>query len=745
LKPLLAAALERARAVFGVHPGEAEFRGLAVEADQAGRALAAQRAFDDPAVGAARERWVRTAEADPLYRRLGADPELSGLTVADFGIVLLALAPEDDPDYERLFGFLQDDVTQRRASVELAVELLGAPGPGPGAGPGPGHGADRADVLARFADGAPLTAARVIELVEPDERRPGLLGAGVRADPQFVRWLLGVPGLDPRLAGFARLAETDPIVGVPPGAVSFRVRRELGALFPVPAGPPVRLHLYGPDARLRGITGDVLARRAGGQRLIVDPVRFAAAPAPAESARLLAREARWFGRVLYIDGGEAFAAPERHRAWAELTARFVGPGAPRHVILAGTRPTPNPSPYPVGFVSVELPPPDVEARVGIWEGAARGRIGAAQAHELAHRYTLTWSQIETAVGTAAAAARAHPAERPDGPTFEDFAAAARVQGGHELEALTHKIVPRVTLDDLVVAPDVRAQLDEVVGRVTNRSWVLEEWGFGRGPAHGYGVNALFAGPSGTGKTMAAEGLAAAIKKDLFKIDLTAVVSKYIGETEQKLEQIFLAGEATQAVLFFDEADSLLGKRSDVKDAHDRYANLEVSYLLQRMERYDGLIILATNLLGNIDDAFLRRMSAIVRFAAPRPVERRRLWDRVWPPEAPVLGRVWPPALDPGDRPKYAVDPNVLGEQFDLTGGNIRNAALSAAFAAAARPWFPFVSMWDVLQGVRREYQKHGQAVTDADLGLNRYAAPPPRPAAGAAVPEADKPVEATVR
>ncbi|TWW08653.1 hypothetical protein E3A20_22200, partial [Planctomyces bekefii] len=273
-------------------------------------------------------------------------------------------------------------------------------------------------------------------------------------------------------------------------------------------------------------------------------------------------------------------------------------------------------------------------------------------------------------------------------------------------------------DDVVVPEDVRTQLQELSSRVQNRNWVLGNWGFGRRQSYGLGVNALFAGPTGTGKTMAAEAIAHVLGKDLYKIDLTSVVSKYIGETEQKLEQVFQAGEATQAVLFFDEADSLLGKRSEVKDAHDRYANLEVSYLLQRMERYDGLIVLATNLLGNLDEAFLRRMATIVHFSKPAVGERRLLWQKAWPRDG--HGRFTFPMET---RSGFEIDFDFLAERFELTGGNIRNAVVAAAFSAADRPCFSFVTMWDVLQGVRREFQKLGQVMTDDELGLTLFRDP----------------------
>lgn len=373
---------------------------------------------------------------------------------------------------------------------------------------------------------------------------------------------------------------------------------------------------------------------------------------------------------------------------------------------------------------LEIPRPDADKRFEYWNRLLtqnRIELTSMEVQLLADRYTLTQSQIRLSLVEAMADARLREAETREScrVTFTELSVAARHQGGHELESLTSRITPRVLLDDVVVPDDVRTQLQELSSRVRNRNWVLGNWGFGRRQSYGLGVNALFAGPTGTGKTMAAEAIAQVLGKDLYKIDLTSVVSKYIGETEQKLEQVFQAGEATQAVLFFDEADSLLGKRSEVKDAHDRYANLEVSYLLQRMERYDGLIVLATNLLGNLDDAFLRRMATIVHFSKPADGERRLLWQKAWPRDS--HGRFTFPMET---RSGFAIDFEFLAERFELTGGNIRNAVVAAAFSAADRPWFSFVTMWDVLQGVRREFQKLGQLMTDDDLGVKLFRIPP---------------------
>jgi SpoVK/Ycf46/Vps4 family AAA+-type ATPase len=216
---------------------------------------------------------------------------------------------------------------------------------------------------------------------------------------------------------------------------------------------------------------------------------------------------------------------------------------------------------------------------------------------------------------------------------------------------------------------------------------------------GKGMLALFAGPSGTGKTMAADVLAGALGLDLYRIDLSGVVSKYIGETEKNLSSIFDEAEMSNAILFFDEADALFGKRSEVKDAHDRYANIETAYLLQRMEEYSGAVFLATNLKMNLDEAFTRRLHMVVDFPLPGEVERRRIWQSTFPDAAP---------LEPD------VDFDFLAKQFKISGGNIRNIVLSGAFLAADDG--QRIGMAHLIRATRREYQKLGKMITEADFG-----------------------------
>jgi SpoVK/Ycf46/Vps4 family AAA+-type ATPase len=270
-----------------------------------------------------------------------------------------------------------------------------------------------------------------------------------------------------------------------------------------------------------------------------------------------------------------------------------------------------------------------------------------------------------------------------------------VQARQRLEGQARLVAPVATWDDLVLPAPQRALLRQIEAHVRHRRRVHEDWGFAARTSRGLGITALFSGPSGTGKTLAAEVLARALDLDLYHVDLSAVVSKYIGETEKNLRRVFDAAEAGGAVLLFDEADALFGKRSEVKDSHDRYANLEVSYLLQRMEAYRGLAILTTNLKSALDDAFERRIRFRVAFPFPDAAQRAALWHRVFPPEMPTEG----------------LDPERLA-RLNATGGTIRNVALHAAFLAAeaGEP----VRMAHVRDAVRSVYAQLEKSLTERE-------------------------------
>ncbi|HEX8308492.1 MAG TPA: ATP-binding protein, partial [Allosphingosinicella sp.] len=338
----------------------------------------------------------------------------------------------------------------------------------------------------------------------------------------------------------------------------------------------------------------------------------------------------------------------------------------------------------------QLPPLPVAARVAAWSAAIeRERPGAASgiAAELADTFTLRFDEM------GALARQAASSPEPFDPALR---AAVRRHAGLALADLAERLETTQGFDALVLPPQPMASLADLVGSRATGPRVLVDWGLGATYGRRAGLIALFAGPPGTGKTMAAGAVAHMLGIDLYRIDLSGVVSKYIGETERNLESIFQAAERATAVLFFDEADALFGKRSEVQDAHDRYANIEISYLLQRIERFDGVAILATNLKQNLDEAFMRRIDFVVDFPVPQAADRLRLWGK--------LARTRAPLSDD-------IDFALLAERYELTGGEIRNCALAAAHAAARDG--VAIAMRHLVAAVAREYVKQGQPLRKA--------------------------------
>lgn len=314
-------------------------------------------------------------------------------------------------------------------------------------------------------------------------------------------------------------------------------------------------------------------------------------------------------------------------------------------------------------------------------------LEAALAHatEAARRFRLQDRQLERIE---------HILLREDGGwTNDDLVALAQAEAAVDMTGLAQPVSPRFTLRELVLPPRWRAQLDAIVNAMRSLHTVHHDWGLGPAWNEG-GLAVMFCGPPGTGKTMAAEALASELRLPMYRIDLSQVINKYIGETEKNLRRIFDAAEAADCLLFFDEADALFGKRTEVKDAHDRFANIETSYLLERMERFKGLAVLATNRRKDLDEAFVRRLRYIVEFPVPGAAERAAIWRQAFPPRVDARG----------------IDIPFLADRFELAGGAIRSAAFNACGQAAVAAKDPKVDMADVLLAVKRELEKAGREV-----------------------------------
>jgi hypothetical protein len=630
---------------------------------------------------------ARTAASQAAGRPLALPRlcELCGLGPAEATLVLLALAPELDTRYETIFAYLQDDLTRKRLGVSLALCLL-ADG-----------FADRVAARRLLADSAPLLRLRLVELAEdPYDRRPTLLRRFLRLDDSVLRFLLGLP---PESTSGLRLIP--PPDDAPDPGVSAATRAALDALCRSLAvhGPPASIvHLTGPpDAPLKA------AARALAwclQRPLLMPEPVGPAPDAALAAACLRDALLWQAlpvlpaRDRPDSTAEAAAAQaSERRFWSVLHAGGVG-----GIALGGADLLRFPAAAPLWRIPVAGP--DAEERRALWESAVQGRIADADPARLAEMFPFAAARQRQAMVMAYTQATLRNPQSPT-PVMADLVAAGRGLATPNLQRFAITITPRIGWSDLVLPDDRRRQLRNVVARVIHRRRVQQDWGFGTQLSRGRGVAVLLSGAPGTGKTMAAEVLAGVLSLELFQIDLSTVVSKYIGETEKQLGAIFAEAERSQCVLFFDECDGIFSKRTEVKDAHDRYANSEVNYLLQRLEQYEGIVLLATNFQKNIDEAFLRRLHDCIEFPFPDAAAREQIWRRQFPPQAPVE-----PGLD------YAA----LAARYRLAGGGIRSAALYAAHLAAEDGDGAMIRTAHVLEGIHREFQKQGKLVLASDRG-----------------------------
>lgn len=605
----------------------------------------------------------------PLPEHL-RDPLLAhGFDAFDQTALALALAPDLAADLAASTWALTGSSASPYLTVAAVADLVGA------------RGAERVGLAARLSDDGPLARMGLLHIVPPREspvvgeppRGPTLLASCV-ASTALLRCAFGILRLDPTLRPWVRddlvapSAPTDPLAA---HVLADRLR----------AGHPSLTSLVGGRSGEALATALYAAATAGRNGLVVSAEALVdAVPAARVAAESLLRNA-----VVVVTGDPSAVPPHRWEAFASVVV------VDSHPVLD------NDAPHDVG---------SLEIRSG-----AGGSVGTHLVDVLHSRGVVVspgdearlarWEHLDhDDVARLAAAIAARVVGRrlvgePTDVTSRDVTSVSIGLLGHGLARLATPLQTSADWTQLVVPSDIREQLSELVAQAAGRVQVLEDSGFGAQPGQPPGLTAVFAGPSGTGKTLAARLVAGELGLPLYGVDLSAVVSKYIGETERNLEAVFTAAEQTDAVLLFDEAEALFGKRSEVQDAHDRYANLEVSFLLQRMERYDGVAILATNLLGHFDDAFARRLSFCLHFPYPDEALRGRIWHAVWPAGVTLAGDV---------------DLAELANRHPLAGGHIRNIAVAATHLARARGGD--VDRACLERAIDREYAKLGQ-ITDA--------------------------------
>jgi hypothetical protein len=574
--------------------------------------------------------------------------EILGLSAFEKSVLLLCAGFEMDSEIAALCGQARGSSQPAPPTFGLALSIFEEP-----------H-------WTALRPDSPLRRFRLVEI----EASCGLTSAPLGIDERVLHFLAGANVLDPRIGKLVRASAGPDCIASRHAAVAAEIARVLQAYA---RGVPV-IHLCGDDQQGQEDVAAAAAESAGLRLYTVRSEDLQHADVD-QLNDLWPREALLMGAALFIQSAAATArAPERQLA-EKLPVVFLGSREPIHL----NRP----------LLRYDIDRPDAAEQQRLWE-LALGQAGTSNTvGDLAAQFRLSARTIAT---TGALAADGGPVRT------EDLWNVCRSLCRPRLENLAERLTPTAGWEDLVLPERQIETLRRMASQIRHRMVVCEQWGFSGKSRRGLGISALFAGESGTGKTLAAEVLARDLELDLYRVDVSAVVSKYIGETSKNMRQVFDAAEEGGALLLFDEADALFGKRSEVKDSHDRYANIDISYLLQRMESYQGVSILTTNLKSAVDRAFQRRLRFTLNFPFPDFAQREEIWRRIFPPQAPIEGL---------DFKKLA--------QLNVAGGNIRNIALNAAFMAAAAG--RAVTMTDLLSAARLEAEKMERPLSEAEIRL----------------------------
>jgi predicted nucleic acid-binding protein len=587
-----------------------------------------------------------------------------GLSEFERDTLLLCASLEFDPGFASLCGLAQHTPARNYPTFALALTLFDDPS---------------WDGLAAHR---PLRYSRLIEINQPGPTP--LTAAALRADERIVNFIKGLNAVDDRLitlfepvsAGTSLLSDSQYEVSE---ALLQRLSGENGDSRPI--------QLVGVDPGSRLAVAQEICDRIGRRLFRLQLETLPTSPAELETiARLWQREALLLPIGLYIDADSSpHASGEATSSLQKFLSRHLGLVfvAVRESIVQLRNAT----------LTIEVDKPTRLEQAQAWttliESLDSETPVAATAKELAGQFDLNITDIRT-ISTNTIR------NRGPKPFSEELWDACRELTETNLDSLAQRLQPKATWDDLVLPDDQTDILRQIAGQVRGRHKVYDEWGFAQRMNRGFGISALFAGETGTGKTMAAEVIANDLQLSLYRIDLSAVISKYIGETEKNLQRLFDAAERGGVILLFDEADALFGKRSEVKDSHDRYANIEVNYLLQRMEAFSGLAILATNMKSALDTAFSRRLRFVVNLPFPSIKERRLIWQKAFPAEMP----------------RKDLDFDRLA-RLSLSGGNIHSIALNAAFIAAQNG--QTVTMPILMNAARAELKKLDKSFSETEL------------------------------
>jgi hypothetical protein len=630
---------------------------------------------EDVAVAAEAMKEAESSDPPPAMKLLA---QRFGLSRFEQETLLLCAAIELDTSLPALCNLAQGNLNRPYPTFALALTIFDEP------------------AWEALSPERPLRYWRLIEINQPGAQP--LTTSALRADERIVNYLKGLNYLDDRLAPLlVPITQSGVGAGVtiplPPSQQKSveTITRQIELAAKTEQLPIIQL--LGGDASSKQLIA-LRAAAALGLHLYRLPSEWLPTHAAELEtlARFLSRESIFSPVAFYLDAFESreqsaeAAAGGQPSSLNRFLARCDG------LFFLDTRDVRQ----GIGraTVALDINKPEAAEQREVWEKLL-GQFADGAPALLAGQFNLGLAEMEQ-IARATLGESASAPEEDASPLSDRLWDACLAMTRPRMDALAQRIEPKADWDDLVLPESEMTLLRQIAAQVGQRAKVYEEWGFSRKMNRGLGINALFAGESGTGKTMAAEVIANALRLNLYRIDLSAVVSKYIGETEKNLRRLFDAAEDGGAILFFDEADALFGKRSEVRDSHDRYANIEINYLLQRMEAYRGLAILATNMKSALDTAFTRRLRFIVNFPFPGAVERKLIWQKVFPPQTETRG----------------LDFDRLS-RLNLTGGSIHNVALNAAFLAAkaGKP----VTMPLIFEAARAEFAKQERPVSEADF------------------------------
>lgn len=628
--------------------------------------------------------WLGEGTVPPLIQLA----KLFGLSRFEMDALIICLAPELRRKYDRIFAYLQDDITRQRPSADLILQLCCH------------HEQQRWQLRSALTNSGTLMRAGLLQPIDDVQSPSGCsdLAKFLRLDPRILNYVLGDNAIDARIQDFAWIATSasNPRELELDSNTACEIRDLIGRHFSDETGlsSKLLLHLRGPTGVGKTQAALAVCGHLKSPLLILDGERLPATTSDIDKLiKLACRESLLLQAPLLIQAFDSILEVDMHAKPLCARLTWLATEFGWLTFVAGQKAwRPTNICEPIVFETVEISIPDVAQRRVIWHKHITdvcGEKNNVDIESLARSYRLGSNQIRQIVHST------HLPHQPDQEVSTArtsmFADTCRGSSNQQLSEMATKVNVQYGWNDIVLPEDTVQVLRDICNQSRQQFRVLSDWGFQNKLPYGRGLSVLFTGPPGTGKTMAAQIIARDLNLDLYKIDLSRVVSKYIGETEKNLSRIFAEADTSNAVVFFDEADALFGKRTEVSDAHDRYANIEVSYLLQRMEEYDGIVILATNLRKNMDDAFIRRIRFIVEYPFPDEQSRGEIWRRLFPDDAPVSD---------------AIDFDSLSRNIKVTGGNIKNIVLNAAFRAAETN--SEICMEHIVTSTRREFEKIGK-------------------------------------